>query len=294
MGHPGVSIIIPTYESLDLLHRTVATTLLECQSAGGDWEVIAVDNESREELTDRLRTITAEAGSLRVIRRTGLGGRHFQPGAARNIGIAIARFDVLIFLDADCLPTPGLVRRYRALASRFRGTVFLGHRVFVDASGLSGVRPAEDRRLLSCAPPVASRSNYGQSIDRRIAELRALEEHPCPYNCLHSCNFALHRACLGAERFDPVFDGYWGYEDIELGYRLFRNGRSFRYVPQAFVYHQEGGTLSDQDRMTGRERNFWIAAQRIPGFLNYRRESRRIESVPRGRRLHETVALRMA
>jgi hypothetical protein len=98
---------------------------------------------------------------------------------------------------------------------------------------------------------VASVSNYGLAVDRRMEELLSLDSHPLPWDCMYVCNMAVHRDCLGDHRFNRVFDGYWGYEDIELGYRLHRAGLSFSYVPEAFAYHQENFSLSPKDRLEG-------------------------------------------
>ncbi len=91
-----------------------------------------------------------------------------------------------------------------------------------------------------------------------------------PYDCLFGCNFAIRRETLGELRFREAYDGHWGYEDIDLGYRLHRRGAPFRYVPEAFVYHQEGGELTEDDRQAGRSRNFPILAATVPGFADYR------------------------
>jgi hypothetical protein len=128
---------------------------------------------------------------------------------------------------------------------------------------------------------VASASNYGERVDRRMPELVTLAAHPHPYDLMYACNFALHRTCLGDLRFDATFDGYWGYEDIELGYRLARAGRRFRYAPEAYVFHQEhvGDTTA---RAAGRLRNFALADRLIPGFAEYRRCSARAGAFPDG------------
>jgi glycosyltransferase involved in cell wall biosynthesis len=273
----GVSIIIPSYENWPLLERTIAAVLFDCKTMGGQSEIIVVDNESSVWVAQRAAAIAPE---VRVIRRSGLNSRHFQPGAARNAGVAAAKHDVLIFLDADCIPSPPLVHRYRELANERHHTVFLGHRVFIDANGFEADLVAERRSLLEQAKRVASASNYRREVDRRLDELRTLNTQAHAYDCLHACNFALHRECLGDLRFASVFDGFWGYEDIELGYRLHKAGRVFEYVPEAFVYHQEGD--STLDRLHDRERNFAIAASLIPGFLAHRMGSPRIEPVPAG------------
>jgi len=218
----------------------------------------------------RLDRRFASSGVLRVYRRTGLGGRHFQPGAARNEGIARARHERLIFLDSDCIPASGLLSRYAAHLQDDSGVVLLGHRIFVEATHLTADDVAQDRLLIERAPRVASASNYGCREDRRLAELQSLETHPRPYDCLFACNFAIHRDCLGALRFDSIYDGHWGYEDIDLGFRLFRSQRRFHYVPEAVVYHQEGGALPAEHRWRGRLRNFPLVAARIPGFEAYR------------------------
>jgi len=271
----GVSIIIPSYENWPLLERTIAAALFDIRVLGGGSEIIVADNESRASIATRAAAMGSE---IRVIRRRGLNGRHFQPGAARNDGIDAAKHDILIFLDADCIPAVPLVATYGALAAERRDTVFLGHRVFIDAVGFDPRDVAEHRSLLDSATRVASASNYRREVDRRLDELRTLDVQPRAWDCLYACNFALHRECLGDMRFDPIFDGYWGYEDIELGYRLHAAGRFFEYAPEAFVYHQEGE--SAHDRVRDRERNFAIAANLIPGFLVHRMGSPRIEPVP--------------
>lgn len=276
----SISVIISVYESWPLLRLTLASVLFDCRSAGGQWEIILVDNESDPNFVGQIENFTAEESSVRVIRRTGLKGHHFQPGAARNTGIEAARFNCLIFLDADCIPSPALISQYRTLAGASRDTVFLSHRVFIDSTGADAQEIAQHRQLLNSAPRVVSTSDYGRRIDRRMDELLGLSQHPRPYDCLFGCTFALHRDCLGRLRFDPVFDGHWGYEDIELGYRLHKNGRCFQYVPDAFVYHQEEQVLSAHVPIRDRKRNFAIAASLIPGFHAYRRSSPRAGAVP--------------
>jgi GT2 family glycosyltransferase len=274
----GTTIIIPSYEGWPLLHRTLAAVLHDVRSDAIPWQVIVADNGSRREHRQRIRALARPDEPFEVIRCDPRPGRPFQPGAARNAGIERARYEALVFLDADCVPAQGLLERYHRLVAAFPGTVFLGHRVFVDASRLTPEQIGGERPALEALPRVASRSNYGQPVDRRLGELQALDRHPRPYDCLFGCNFALHRDCLGALRFDSAYDGYWGYEDIDLGYRLHRAGRQFRYVPEARVFHQESSDLGDAERADGRRRNIRVLERRVPGFTAYRAASGRIGS----------------
>ena len=281
MTKPGVSVIVPTFRSWPAVHRTLAAVIRDCRSSGSAWEVIVVDNDSGTEFVRRLDGYRAGVDGLTVIARTGLDGLNFQPGAARNAGIEAARHDCLIFLDADCIPGPGLIRAYRDRIQDDDRTIYIGHRHFVDTNGLDADMVAADRGLLAKLPPVPSTSNYGQPVERRMPELEQLDAHEKPFDCMYACNMAAHRRCIGSHRFDPVFDGCWGYEDIELGYRLHRAGRRFEYLPAAYVYHQEGASLLPEQRATGRQRNFAIAAGLIDDFAEYRSSIRRVGAVPR-------------
>ena len=289
----GLSIVIPFHQAYSLLERTLLAVIHDCRrQLDMPWEVILVGNESPPSVVAKLWALCAALRAheaVRIVNRRGLLAGPFQPGAARNAGIAQAGFTRLVFLDSDCIPSSSLVHSFAENAGRDPGAVLLGHRVFVDASRLRAACVARDRSLLDTLPVVPSTSNYGQVADRRLPELRSIETHPCPYNCLFGSNFGVHVDCLGDERFDPAFDGHWGYEDIELGFRLYRAGGRFRYLPDAFVYHQEGPQIDQLAREQGRRRNFRLAAQRIPGFLAMRMRSTRAGAVPDDVRANECI-----
>lgn len=253
----GFSVVVPAHAAWPLLHRTLAAVFHDLGRIDAPAQVLVVDNDSPTSLTPSVLSLARSSAvtDVRVLRREGLQGP-FEPGAARNLAIEEARYDALVFLDADSVPAPRLFERYADALARRRDTVFLGHREFVDASALAPEEVARNRSLLDELPRVMSDSNYGQSVDRRWDELLGLDEHSRPYNCLFGCNFAVHRALIGDARFREEFDGHWGYEDIEFGYQLHVRGARFEYVPEAFVYHQEGLSMAPDERARGKKRNF--------------------------------------
>jgi hypothetical protein len=67
-------------------------------------------------------------------------------------------------------------------------------------------------------------------------------ESEVPYTCFYTSNLSLPRAILGTEPFSPEFSAY-GWEDVELGYRLSLRGLRIVYHPAAAAEHLHPMTL---------------------------------------------------
>jgi glycosyltransferase involved in cell wall biosynthesis len=265
----GISIIIPTYNRPNVLRKTLCGLIAQ-KGYAGQYEIVIVDNGSEEGLLMKISDFKDDL-SIVFLRRK-LRRNHFKPGSARNIGVSRAKYNLLVFLDSDCVPSENLLYYHSMILKSEQGSVTLGHRVFVDESVLTERMILSGKYMHSELKLVKSPSNYLQDSDRRIPELTMLSNHPAPYNCLHGCNVGLRKEeFLRAGRFDESFDGHWGYEDIELGHRLFLHGARFAYLPDAFVYHLEGEGLSLSDRLEGRRRNYALACKKIPNFDSFRK-----------------------
>ncbi len=94
---PKVSVIVPSYNS----RKTIAACLdsLASQTIAAEIEVIVVDS-SRDGSEEFIR---ASYPSVSLIHRTGL----LLPGAARNLGVELARGPIIAFIDADCVAPEG-------------------------------------------------------------------------------------------------------------------------------------------------------------------------------------------
>jgi len=90
-------VIVPARDAAATLPRTLAA--LKAQRLDGDFEVIVIDDGSR----DQTAAIAAQAGDpVALVRQPPLG-----PAAARNAGVARASGRALAFCDADVFPTAG-------------------------------------------------------------------------------------------------------------------------------------------------------------------------------------------
>lgn len=88
--HPGVSVVIPSYNHARFLAVAIDSVLRQEYSPV---EIIVVDDGS----TDNTREVVAEYGDrVRYIHKLNAG-----LSAARNTGIAASRFNFVAFLDAD-------------------------------------------------------------------------------------------------------------------------------------------------------------------------------------------------
>lgn len=95
-----ISIIIPAYNEEALLAGTLRAVRASADAVSVPYEIIVVDDGS----TDRTAEIAREHGA-RVV---GVNLRHI--AAARNAGAKVAAGELLIFVDADTLVPPEVLR----------------------------------------------------------------------------------------------------------------------------------------------------------------------------------------
>jgi glycosyltransferase involved in cell wall biosynthesis len=95
-----ISFIIPAYNEELLLPRSLSALRAAAEAVGEPHEMIVVDDAS----ADRTAVVAEEYGA-RVVRVA-----HRQIAATRNSGARDAKGDVFVFVDADTLVNPAVVR----------------------------------------------------------------------------------------------------------------------------------------------------------------------------------------
>jgi glycosyltransferase involved in cell wall biosynthesis len=108
-----ISVVIPAHNEAGLIGRVVSAVRAQTP-AGIELEVIVADDGSTDETVAMARGAGAQVVTLS-------GGN---PAAARNRGAAAATGEILIFLDADCLPAPGWLGAL--VAAHDRGATIVG------------------------------------------------------------------------------------------------------------------------------------------------------------------------
>jgi glycosyltransferase involved in cell wall biosynthesis len=219
---PLVSVVVAA--------RNSASTLPACLRALASQdhplvEVIVVDDGSEDDTA-----VLAEAAGVRVVRTPAIGA-----SAARNLGIEMARGEIVAFTDGDCVADAGWAR---ALVD---GLISSG------ATGVGG-------RQVNVFPPGRRALRDGFEAFFRAASIVSDytrgDERPRPVQ--HNAS------CCSAYRIEPVraiggfTPGLWPGEDVDLDLRLAAQGATFYYVPWAVVQHHRPGTFAWFRRMMRR------------------------------------------
>ena len=223
-----ISIVIPTYNNHEPLHRTLAA-LSQQTFPRQKYEVIVVEDGSAQSAKDLIDFWKAffNLKYYRIQTRSGIS-------RARNIGIEQASGRVVVFLDADMIVTPEFLSEHSKMHQN-ASAVGIGYRI----------------RLSSRVPPVSvgdiihnfqlikelpcsqdEREDVYQICDSQVNNL------PTPWVCVYGCNFSVLREdVIDAGKFDEQFQKKWGGEDIEFAYRLYKKGLKFILNRNACGYH---------------------------------------------------------
>lgn len=233
------SVVIPVLNGAGIIGRALAA--LEAQTTPlRDFEVIVVDDGSTDGTAETVRAWATAHPRLqvRVVRQTNSG-----PAAARNHGAHVARSNLLLYTDADCIPQPGWVE------------AFLGTFEATDA-------PAAAMGTYLCRQTTPA---------ARFAQLEFEERYALMTRHAHSIDLiATYSAAYKRDLFLAMggFDSRFpkaNNEDVDFSYRLSATGHAMHFVPAAQVEHEHDATWPGYFR-TKMSRGFWrmVVYRRYP------------------------------
>jgi len=210
---PAVSVVIPTYERLDVLPEVLAG--LASQRAAPAFEVVVVDDGSRDATPGFLAGYRGPL-ALQLLRQENGG-----PAAARNAGVAAANGELVAFLGDDTVPEPEWLAAHAAAHEARRGRGPLA------VLGYTGWH-----RRMRTTPFLRYINEHGLQFGYALID----EPEKVPFNFFYTSNVSLPRELLLAEPFDLRFP-HAAWEDVELSYRLHRRGLTMVYEPSARTAH---------------------------------------------------------
>ena len=177
--------------------------------------IVAMDDASYDDLPDA-------PFPIRLLR---VEGRELPLAAARNAAARTASGDVLVFLDVDCIPAPGLCAEYAACLSELDG-LLMGEVLYLPGGANAAGWSYEGFEKVAV-----------KHSDRQGPPAKGLE--PCSdYRCFWSLNFAVRRArFLSIGGFDERYVGYGG-EDTDFAKGADAAGVPIAWIKGALTYHQ--------------------------------------------------------
>jgi GT2 family glycosyltransferase len=234
---PRATVVIPTHDRCESLRRLLDALAVQTVPARSI-EVVVVADGCSDGTAELVRTGDAPY-DLRLIELPASGA-----ATARNRGAAAARAGILVFLDDDIEPLPGLLEAFLAEHAREPG-----------------------RMVIGCSLPVVEVRSFHDAELRRwwMDHILSMQHvgHRFGYRDMHSGNFS-----IAAETFSAVggFDeAIPCREDYELGMRLLAHGVTFAYCRAAAGYHYDNTDLDRSlDRAFQEGRGDVLIAQRHP------------------------------
>ena len=230
----GISVVIPTYNRsllLDLTLKSLATQTLNKAS----FEVIVVDDGSSDNTSEVVESFSSQL-NITYLYQEDLG---FRVARARNLGVANAQYEYILFIDSGVLVAPDCLESHFINFYTFNIDVQIGLCFGFDEHKISDI--AQYQQKLA-DPNIFSEQDFlNDHKDCRDAFFASknysMQHINEPWLVFWTC----HASCktqsiytIGG--FDESFTS-WGGEDVEFALRLQKIGQSFAINPSAKAIH---------------------------------------------------------
>lgn len=217
-----ISVIIPTYNSEKIVAETLKS-VLSSAFPKNQFEVIVIDDGSKDNTVKTLKQFK----KIRVFAR-----KHAGPAVERNFGARVAKGDIILFTDSDCIVPKDLLKR---VSDDFRK---------YDVAGVGGVY-----KTLNNDKSIARYVGY--EIGYRHEEEKRFTDFLGTYCCAYKKNIFLE---FGG--FEEKFLTSSG-EDPELSFRISRKYKLL-FDKKLFVWHPHPDSLKKYLR-----NQYWRAYWRV-------------------------------
>ncbi len=229
---PALSVVIPTHERASLLRRSLEH--LERQTIARDLEVIVVsdgpDPATRELATEIQKREQGSERRFEVFQFLEIP--KCQQGIARNRGVAKATSPVVLFAQDDIFLAPNACAVHVVAHGKFPRVVVLGFTTWDPACGITPVMTWLE----------ATGWQFGYPHLKPYAHRLVPAEMQHRYTYTSHISLPTKDAKCVAFREDVSL---YGWEDIEWGLRLKKEGLPLVYEPDATALHHHHLELAD-------------------------------------------------
>jgi GT2 family glycosyltransferase/peptidoglycan/xylan/chitin deacetylase (PgdA/CDA1 family) len=201
------SVVVPTYNRWNSLRRCLES-LLSQRFEQGEYEILVVSDGSTDGTEQGMAAFTSDP-RVRFLQQSNQG-----VAAAMNSGIRVARGEIVLIIDDDCICEPDLVAAH------------------VQAH-------EDDEHLVVLGPVLVHSESPRTAVTELVREcgerdfIRSTTEGLNRADMILCSNSSIRLSLLQNHSFDQR---YRRSADIELGIRLHRAGAQLRYAPDAVAY----------------------------------------------------------
>lgn len=258
-----LSVVIPTFNRADTLRECLQH--LEQQSLRpSEFEVVIVNDGG----TDHTAQVVEEAKARGVLVVQYLEKKNQGQGIARNRGVEMAKGDVVLFIGDDIFPDKEMLARHMAVHEKYveQSAACLGYIAWHPR-----IPDTPLNRFLTNGSLILGRHGGHQFAYEKLAG-----KDIASYDFFYTSNISLKRSLLVAHPFDESFLAY-GWEDIELGYRLTKEAGLVIYYDSGTIGHHYH--VIDEESLVRRMRAIGKAA------VLFDRKYPELHKVPSGMKL---------
>lgn len=202
----SVDVVVPVHNAAAVLSELIDQLMRQQVPEGVRVHWYLVDDASTDATPQVLQRMLVP--QLRLLRLPRNRGR----AAARNAGAAAGQGELILLLDSDCIPQPGMLSAHLAEIA--------------------------DGADISFGPVVGADDGFWAAYQSVVADKRAERAAAGEYALMTTANAMLRRALF--ERiggFEEAYRGY-GFEDRDLVLRLLQAGAKASYAKHAVARHR--------------------------------------------------------
>jgi len=217
---PGISIVILVHNRAKELGRCLRS-LFALDYPAGSLEIVVVDDDSTGETGNTLQLLEQEAVAHDLEMRIISHEKQQGVGISRNTGAEAAQYDLIAYIDSDCIASPGWLKE---LVPAFQDA---------QLAAAGGMIRAYDRN-----------TQLGRYEDVRSSLFMGTRSQQVslkgPLTYLPTANIVMRRtAWQQLAGFAPLVQG----EDVDFCWRLLKTGANINYLPCGVVYHDYRTTV---------------------------------------------------
>jgi glycosyltransferase involved in cell wall biosynthesis len=198
------SVILPAYNEATSIERAVRETAAVFDPLKKEYEIIVVDDGSRDDTAAIAASLAAEIPAVRLLRHAANSGK----GTAVRTGVMNAQGENILFLDCDLATHPREAPAF--IAKMGESDIVIGSRRHADS-------------IIAMSQPWY-RVLYGRAINFLIRHLVKLPYHDT------QCGFKMFRAEAAKDIFGELGPARWTF-DVELLLRARSNGYKIIELP---------------------------------------------------------------